>query len=107
MEKIVRDDLGSVIPAHQLRMCRNGREHLELLVGRKLAEEGAEIVASNFSDASEYADALEVLMSAAELAGVDWDVIECLRRQKAAQKGRFLTGLVYNPNAPAPLPLSF
>lgn len=102
MIKLVRDKLASVIPAHQLRLCKDGQEHLTLLVGRKLTEEGTEIVASNFSDASEYADALEVLMSAAELAGVDWGVIERVRQERAAARGRFLTGLVYNPNAPEP-----
>lgn len=67
--KIVRDLLADRIPAAALTQAADLESHRDMLAD-KSAEEMAEIRASAYVDPSEYADALEVLVSLAELSGV-------------------------------------
>ena len=94
--KIVRDLLADRIPAAALTQAADLESHRDMLAD-KSAEEMAEIRASAYVDPSEYADALEVLVSLAELSGVDWSEVERIRIAKRTSRGAFLSGLVYDP----------
>lgn len=94
--KIVRDLLCDRIPAAALSYAADLDAH-RVMLAEKSAEEMDEIRASGYVDPSEYADALEILVSLAELSGVDWAEVERVRIAKRASRGAFLSGLVYDP----------
>lgn len=88
--KLIRDNLnpeGAVV-----FQCKNTAVHKAMLIG-KLHEEAQEI-AEEQTDPLEYADALTILKDLAKLNDVPWELIEKLELEKAAERGRFLTGKV-------------
>lgn len=94
--KLIRDGLAARIPSEALSTVADAGEHSERLAD-KIHEEVDEIVASDYRDPAEYADALEGLMALAGIAGVAWDEVERVRLAKKAERGGFERGLVYDP----------
>lgn len=67
-----------------------------LYLKKKLDEEVQEIKDSNYKDASEYADVLEVLMELAYRKNIDWTEIEFIREEKEAERGGFSNKILKN-----------
>lgn len=93
-DKLVRDRIPEVIEANGERPdthVADDREYGERLHA-KLDEEVAEF--HDDPGAAELADVLEVVAALREYYGVEADEIEEIRREKAAERGRFAEGIV-------------
>jgi len=93
--KLVRDRIDTVAELegeYSLRPANTHAGRVQLLQS-KLHEEAAEIAESP-TDASEYADLVEVMLCLAAAEGVTWDQIEEAIRDKRERLGSFRRGMV-------------
>jgi predicted house-cleaning noncanonical NTP pyrophosphatase (MazG superfamily) len=96
-KKLIRDRYIETIPRDEWYFA-DKKEHIRLLK-RKLFEEIDELKASDFTDAEEYADVLEVLMCLSHFLNIDWNDVQHTRVAKLNSKGKFLDGVVLRLDA--------
>lgn len=93
-EKLIRDLLAQRIPPDQLRIETDPAK-VTVALSEKLDEEVAELKASDFEDAGEYADVIEVLYAMAARKGLSIHEIEAVRIAKRSERGGFERGLMF------------
>lgn len=98
MQKLVRDRIPAIIRAEggepSVRIATD--DEIDDLLRAKLLEEVGEFLDSGDpGDPVELADVLEVVRALAERCGVDPDVLERLRAEKAAARGGFAARVVW------------
>jgi len=93
--KIIRDDLDQVIDENRLGIVKDKQEHMDLLIA-KIDEELLELKETNYSDATEFADVIEVIVAIAKLNDIAEQTIDMERLHKECSNGIFDKGLVLN-----------
>jgi predicted house-cleaning noncanonical NTP pyrophosphatase (MazG superfamily) len=91
--KLIRDKYVDKIPSEQLRTnVTDGVFNIYL--EKKLTEELTELEDSDYVDAEEYADVIEVLYAMAKRNGISRDLIEKIRLDKLERLGGFENGIL-------------
>ena len=99
--KLIRDKVPELVRAtgRELDVRTAGEEEFDLLLRRKLVEEVDEFLGSG--EPEELADVLEVVHALAARAGLSTQELEALRQAKAAERGGFVSRLVWDEQWPA------
>jgi predicted house-cleaning noncanonical NTP pyrophosphatase (MazG superfamily) len=88
--------MGKYIKPEFLRTVKFGSEEHLAYLRMKLLEEFRELEASDFRDINEFADVEEVLMTIRVLRGIDREQMEQAQAHKAARRGDFFDGLIWD-----------
>lgn len=92
MKKLIRDFYVDIIEASRLTFIDN--KAVKPYVEKKISEELLELKETDYTDVSEYADVIEVLIRMATLHDISEADIQEERLRKARERGLFYSNII-------------